>query len=664
MKRTTKKKHPLRIKRSEAFLGIHFDFHAGMDCTEVGKALTRKMLREMLESVKPDYVQCDCKGHSGIASYPTTVGTPAPGFVRDPLKLWREVTAECGVSLYLHYSGVVDEAAVKQHPDWAARQPNGEPWDGVTSVFGPYVDELMIPMFKELVDVYGIDGVWVDGECWGAEMDYSDHARKAWKAATGLDEMPVARGDKHFERFREFQREGFRTYLAHYIDEMHAYAPGFEIASNWAYTAHMPEPVGVDMDFISGDVTPQNALAQSLMDARVLSLQGKPWDLMSWAFNGKWGAKAQSTKSAIQLQQEAAVVMASGGGYQAYFQQKRDASFSAWPMGVMAEVAQFCRKRQPYCQGGTPVPQIGLILSRDGYYRQIDELMRPWEGVYQGMRGVLCNLLDSQNVVDVVMDHHLEETIERYALLVLPEWTIMAPALKRRLLAYVHGGGKLLLIGTAPTRTFRKELKLTLKGKAREMARYAEVDGRMGGFLTDMQEVVPQRGAKVHSWLYEGNEAKGPRIPAAVITTLGKGEIAAVTMNMGERYGSGRTTVARDFVQSLVRRLMRDPMVEVTGSHKVAVTLMRKDESLLLHLVNTGGEHHGGCYTFDEIPPVGPLEVTVRLEAPPRSVKLLPGNRRLKWSFDQGLLSLHIPRVELHDIVEISFEYCEKRRVK
>ena len=32
----------VRVKRSEAFLGIHFDFHAGMDCDEVGKSLTRK----------------------------------------------------------------------------------------------------------------------------------------------------------------------------------------------------------------------------------------------------------------------------------------------------------------------------------------------------------------------------------------------------------------------------------------------------------------------------------------------------------------------------------------------------------------------------------------------------------------------------------------------
>lgn len=643
-----------RIKRSEAFLGIHFDFHAGMDCRQVGKTLTRRMLRDMLELVKPDYVQCDCKGHPGIASYPTKVGTPAPGFVGDPLKLWREVTAEYGVSLYMHYSGVVDQAAVKQHPDWAALQPDGTPWGQVTSVFGPYVDELMIPMFKELIDRYGVDGVWVDGECWGVEMDYGPHARKAWKEATGLDEMPVERGDKHFERFRRFQREGFRKYLAHYIDEMHAYAPGFEIASNWAYTAHMPEPVKVDMDFISGDVTPQHALTECLMDARVLAQQGKPWDLMSWSFNGKWGEAGQSSKSALQLQQEAAVVMACGGGYQAYFKQKRDGSIFPWTMQAMAEVASFCRARQAFCHNAESVPQIGLILSTKGYYTHIDKLMRPWGRVYQAMRGVLCNLLDSQNVVDVVMDHHLEEKIERYPLLVLPEWKVLSPALKRRLLDYTKNGGKLLLIGAEPTRLFRKELKIELKDKPVEQARYVELDGSLGGTFTTMQTVVPQRGARVHGWLYKGNEAKGERTPAAVVTRLGKGEIAAVTMNMGERYGSARTAAARDFLQSLVRRLMPEPMVEVSGSHLVAVSLMRQKNTLMVNLVNTGGQHHGGCYTFDEIPPVGPLSITLRLARKPRSVCLQPGDRPVEWSYRKGCLRLAIAKVELHDIIEVS----------
>ncbi|MCZ7638717.1 MAG: hypothetical protein M5U12_23260 [Verrucomicrobia bacterium] len=75
---------PHRLKRSEAFLGIHFDFHAGPDCTEVGKNTTRAMIEAILDQVKPDYLQIDCKGHPGFSSYPTKVGNPAPGFVGDP----------------------------------------------------------------------------------------------------------------------------------------------------------------------------------------------------------------------------------------------------------------------------------------------------------------------------------------------------------------------------------------------------------------------------------------------------------------------------------------------------------------------------------------------------------------------------------------------------
>ena len=105
-----------RLKRSEAFLGIHFDFHAGRDCTEIGKNTTREMIEGILDQVRPDYLQIDCKGHAGFSSYPTKVGNPAPGFVGDPLRLWREVTAERGVSLYMHYSGVWDSEAVRQHP--------------------------------------------------------------------------------------------------------------------------------------------------------------------------------------------------------------------------------------------------------------------------------------------------------------------------------------------------------------------------------------------------------------------------------------------------------------------------------------------------------------------------------------------------------------------
>lgn len=646
-----------RIKRSQAFVGIHFDFHANRKCRAIGQSLTRTMLRDMLTQVKPDYVQCDCKGHPGLASYPTEVGTPAPGFVRDPLKLWREVTAELGVSLYVHYSGVVDHAAVEEHPDWAACQPDGQPWPGVTSVFGPYVDQRMIPMFKELVDRYEIDGLWIDGECWGVEMDYSEHARAAWRKATGLEHMPVERRDKHFERFRRFQREGFRNYVRHYVNAMHAYAPELEIASNWAFTAHMPEPVSANVDYLSGDITPQSALTEALMDARVLAQQGKPWDLMSWSFNGEWGEPAQTTKTAVQLQQEASVVMAAGGGFQAYFNQKADASIYPWTMRVMAEVAAFCRDRQPFCQDAQPVPQIGLILSKDAYYRHIDKLMRPWGRVYESYRGTLCCLLDSQHVVDVVMDHHLETDINRYPLLVLPQWKRVSVTLKRRLRDYVERGGQLLLIGNEPTRLFAKDLKVSLNGKAVEQGRYLEFQGTMGGVYTMIQQITPRRGSKVRGWLYRNNEAKGERIPAAVSARLGRGQITAIPFDLGKRYGSSRTTVIRDFLDSIVRRLMPKPLVEVTGSRSVAVSLMRQGNSLMVHLNNLAGGRDRDCVTFDEIPATGPLELRWRFPESPTAVILQPSGRRLKWHLEEDQLLIRVPRVEIHDIIEIRFDH-------
>ena len=87
---------PPRLRRADSFLGIHFDFHAGPDCKEIGKNTTPAMVENIINLVRPDYLQVDCKGHRGLTSYPTKVGNPAPGFVGDPLRVWREVTARRG----------------------------------------------------------------------------------------------------------------------------------------------------------------------------------------------------------------------------------------------------------------------------------------------------------------------------------------------------------------------------------------------------------------------------------------------------------------------------------------------------------------------------------------------------------------------------------------
>ena len=47
---------PPRMRRADAFLGIHFDFHAGADGDRVGARTTPEMIETVIDKVQPDYI--------------------------------------------------------------------------------------------------------------------------------------------------------------------------------------------------------------------------------------------------------------------------------------------------------------------------------------------------------------------------------------------------------------------------------------------------------------------------------------------------------------------------------------------------------------------------------------------------------------------------------
>jgi hypothetical protein len=646
---------PRRLKRSEAFLGIHFDFHAGPDCTEIGKHTTRAMIEAILDQVRPDYLQIDCKGHPGLSSYPTKVGHPAPGFVGDPLRLWREVTAARGVSLYMHYSGIWDSEAVRRHPEWAAVHPDGTPDKNATSPFGPYVDQLLIPQLRELAGEYGVDGVWVDGDCWATIPDHGAAAVKAFREATGLTTVPRQAGEPHWPEWMDFHREAFRRYLRHYVTELKRSHPDFEVASNWAFSDHMPEPVTAEVAFLSGDFSPQDSVNSARFSARCLQNQGKPWDLMSWSFTGPQNEPARSLKSVTQLCQEAAVVLAQGGGYQAYFQQKRDGSIYDWQMRLMAEVARFCRERQAFCHHAEAVPQVALLYSRAAHYRSSPRLFAPWGSAgIQDLRGVLQALLEGQHSVQIVSEHHLSGQMARWPLIVVPDWDHLKPAFRDELVRHVENGGRLLLVGPHIGALFARELDVSLDGAPETAARFLAHADWLAGVHAPVQAVRPGPRAQPFGTLHARNEPREPAQPAATLAPLGRGRLGAVWFGLGARYLSARTPTARDFLSALVRELFPEPLVTVTGSPQVDVSVMRQRGRLHVNLVNTAGPHADPkVHVYADLPPVGPLEVAIRLPRKPRAVFLEPGERRQRFGYRDGRVLLTVPPVAIHDVVVV-----------
>ncbi|MBI5388701.1 MAG: hypothetical protein HZA90_28905 [Verrucomicrobia bacterium] len=642
-------KYPPRPKRADTFVGIHFDFHAGPDCKEIGKNTTPAMVESIIDLVHPDYLQIDCKGHRGLSSYPTKAGNQAPGFVGDPLRVWREATARRGVSLYMHYSGVWDSEAILKHPTWGAINADGKTNGNATSFWSPYADQLLIPQLRELAGVYGVDGAWIDGECWASVPDYSAAALKAFRETTGIQDVPRKAGEPHWFEFLQFHREAFRNYLRHYLAEVKKTHPDFELCSNWAYTDHMAEPVNAPVDFLSGDYSPEDSVNSARLSGRYLVRQGKTWDLMAWSFSRNPGKNGSNQKTAVQLQREAAVVVALGGGFQAYITQKRDGSIREERIPVMAEVAKFCRARQAICHHAEPVPQVALLLSTAGHYRRINGL---FNRDLSRVSGALQVLLESQHSVEVVGEHQLAGRLAEYPLIVVPEWEYLEPKFRDDLAAYVKGGGNLLLIGPKTAALFQAELGVTLEGepaaKAQQLAHNAALAPIKGLF----QAVKLGAQATAFGKLQATGDANSASQPAASLAPLGKGKIAAVYFSLGQSYPGARSVVVRQFTRDLVRQLFPKPRVEVSGSSDVDVSLARNHGKLLVNLVNTSGPHQTEPIV-ESIAPVGPLDITIRTQTKPARLTLEPGGQVLAFDYRDGEARTTVPRVEIHSVVVV-----------
>ncbi|MCC8424802.1 alpha-amylase family protein [Mucilaginibacter sp. UR6-11] len=600
-----------KFKVTDRFFGVHFDFHANPDTREIGKTLTAANIDYMLDKVQPDFIQVDTKGHPGIASYPTRVGVAAPDIVLDPLKLFRQETAKKGVGLFSHFSGILDAQAVKDHPDWARVNRNGKPDAGATSIFGRYADAYFIPQINELSSRYQVNGVWVDGECWALQPDYSPAAIEAYKKFSGKQNVPYSENDADWAAYKQFTRDAFHRYLTHYIKAIHKFNPKLIVTSNWSFSSFMPGVVDAPVDYLSGDFT-SDAVPDVEFEARALAPQGKPWDLMAWGFMADKNGKGHFWKSARQLEQKGALVLAHGGGYQVYINQNRDASLPLTTVPMLTEVSLFCHDRKDYCYQTTPVPQVALLLSETGHYNESPGIFENGQGGNNNIKGTLAMLLNSGYSVEVLQEHHLENTLTRYPLLVITEWRTLSPQFISRVEDYVHQGGKVLAIGDK--HLFAKILPATV----------AVGTNNIAGLPVRMQ-------------------------------TYGKGAIACIDDNISLKYGKTGNDTLRQAVAGIVAKLFPDPKVTISSPAKIHVTLNSKNKSTLIHLVNVN-DHFDTSSNNEPDFKLPAITETINIALTttrPHTIKLQPENTDLPFTYENGVARFSVPGIDVYSIVEV-----------
>lgn len=659
-------------RRKDSFFGLHFDFHARPgECPTMGQSLREEDIREICRTIRPDFIQIDCKGHPGWCSYPTALGNAMPDFSTDTLALWRRVTREENVALYMHYSGIYDEKYCTEHPEEGAMLADGSYEPSRTYLGGHYVDELLIPQLSELAEKWGVDGVWIDGDCWSALPDFRPASLQAFEKDTGISlegRLPATREDPYFHEYREYFRERYRQYLRHYVDTLHSRHPDFQIASNWAFTDHMPERVSANVDFLSGDLNPTNSVASARYAARAIVQQSMTWDLMSWNFRNKT-AVGQVTKHPTQILQEAASVISLGGGFQPYIAQHLDGSPDMEAVRPLSVLSDFIRKREAWCHHGRPIHQAALLVSTYDRGRESKRLYsrNGWERA-MGLTSLLCDVGQS---LEIVFEDTLKETAEQYGMIVVPE---LFEGLERstvdRLLRYASEGGSLLLVGRRTCTLFsengapfgahplaelvseqKKETDNGHEEQAQDNTRISyrfTLDGtRIGALISPCAIEAPSIEATAS--LISPESAT-----VCAVVPYGKGQIAAIGFDVGSQYLCAEQYLHRTLMRTVCDRLYT-PTVKI-GSviGRLEIVLLEKDGRIMLQLINANGSHRDlQTLTDDVLPPVVDARLSISMQNKPRALILQPEGRPLDFDYRDGRVYFSVDRVDIHSVVEV-----------
>jgi len=659
----------------DVFFGIHYDLHANPKDTTLGSELTAKHLRERLKRVKPDWIQCDCKGHPGWTGWPTKVGSAVPNITRDALRIHRDVTRELGIRLGMHYSGVWDTRALELHPDWSRLNEKGEKDPNQTSRLSSYIDELLIRQMLELVRDYDVDGFWVDGECWASKPDWSPACRAEFTRRTGITEIPTTKGQPHWDAWLRFHRDLFLEHVTKYAAAVHAAKPGCAVCSNWAYTMRMPDPVTVAVDYLSGDFDWAYGAHRAAIEGRILDARrratGLSWDLMAWGFT-KTGAMesppAWVFKPALNLKQEVAECVALGGAVMIYDQPQRSGWITGWHQDTIAEVADWCRARKAACFQSTSRSEVavahllshnlaqaaGTHVNQDGpFSAQLFESNAP------AVEGAVTALLETHRSTDIILEDVSLDAMRAYKLVVVPEQIRMSDAFRSNLLEFARLGGSVLVTGAHAARDFAELVGAEPDGEPVAVA-FLEIDGCAVPVNSGTsQPVKPGKGSAAWAYRLTDQEPKKNRTKQVLATRrkLGRGQIVAVFAPVFNDYHIGHYPLLRRWIGQIVERMKIGFTLRAAPgtSPRLEIVQREKPGKIVLNLLNRGaGETLGSTRNIvEELPPIQDIVLTLETPRRPKRISVVGEKLKIDSKWSRGQLSIRVQQLHIHAAVVV-----------
>lgn len=657
---------------------VHLDFHTGEKISGVGSGFSAAQFQEMLQRGHVNSVTLFSKCHHGLSYHDTKVGVRHPGMEEALLPRQLEACRAIDVKTPLYISVGFDEAALQAHPEWAAKEKDGNSFPPLRAGFKrvcfntPYLDYLCAQI-EEAVDLFGAqDGIFLD-----IIRSYPCYCKWCLDGMTAAGLDPQSDADAHLYTQQVQQKYFSRTTAA-----VKKGNPDRRIFHN---AGHIPKGAKEDYGWNSHlelESLPTGGWGYDHfpVSAKYAATTGYDFLGMTGKFHTTWG-EFGGFKRPEALQYECAAMLAFGA--------KCSVGDQLHPTGVMnpdtysligAAYAQV-EEKEAWCRDAQAISDIALVSPEalEAGRPSGDGRKAPAE---EGAARMLLELHHQFDVVD------LDRDLAPYKLVILPdEITLQGPFLEK-IQQYITNGGKVLLSGnsglTPEKSAFAIDAGLELAGHGEFDPDYIIAGDNMPG--------VPVRGAMViHGGAWNVRPAETVEVLAARVDPYfnrawnhfcshfhtpdaAPSEFPAVVRSGGiiyfahhifTRYRLYGQPLYRDLVAGAIDLLLQDPAVETSLPSTARASLMRQEEEkrYILHLLyatpvlrgGNNGDYARAVEVIEDLVPLNDVRCKVRLPETVRAVRLAPGGEELEFTAREGEVQFTVPRLLCHQMVALEY---------
>ncbi|BCM88628.1 hypothetical protein IAD21_00469 [Abditibacteriota bacterium] len=668
------------------FRQVHLDFHTSEHIEGIGADFDAGQFQECLKRGHVDSITLFSKCHHGYSYHATKVGMQHPHLDFDLLARQIEACRAIDVKCPIYLSAGLDEWIAQTRPEWIAMSREGKIRDPLNAGWRSmafdtlYLDYLCEQILEVVRTLDASDGIFLDiihtkdnfsplgmANMEAAGVDPTDEA-----GVSLWNELVLCR---YFEQTTAACKDGDSERRV-FHNAGHIHKGDFD-AMRW--NSHL-EIESLPTGGWGYDHFPLSALYAGTTGFDFLGMTGK--------FHTTWG-EFGGFKRPEALQYECAAMIALNAKCSIGDQLHPRGAMNPDTYDLIGAAYTEVEAKQEWCRSATPWAEVALLSAEAlGTARgHSSRNSRPDEGASR----MLLELGIPFEVAD------LDADLYRYKVVILPDVFTLDVDLTHKLEAFVATGGKLLLSGQSGVDTsggrFASFLGLKWVGESQWKPDYlvptdeAPTLRVRGPFVVHggAQDVRPQNARGQNSeWQTLATrrdpyfnrtyahfcshqhtpDSRDSEFPGVV----SNGRIAYFAHRIFTAYRELGQPLYRDLVEDALATLLPAPRVEaeLPSSARLYLNEQRDHNRAVLHLLYATPQKRGadasrwgeGAHMVEVIEdpvPLHDVKVTLRPDRPVKNVRLVPEGHDLEFVFEAETVCFTVPRVFIHQMVEIGF---------